>query len=217
MPKRVSSVPRGGLYLDALGDPGRRGGQPIYAQALVWLGHTDAEVEELFARVRVELGLRVGYEFHARQVTREQWKQRMPQRFFAALHEFGLRAEVWCAGIRKERSGLPLEYTGKRLVNELVARTVMALPREYVEGAPLTIDDQVQDKKAPAVTREVRSAINSALIGSGRLYAIGSVRVRESHQCAGIQLADYLATAIMKPWPDCRGELAQWKTHERWW
>ncbi len=101
---------RGGLYLDALGDPGRTGGQPVYALALVWLGQSDPEVEEMFRGVRVALGLRIEYEFHARQVTKEQWRQHMPQQFFALLREQGLRAEVWCAGIRKQRSALPLEF-----------------------------------------------------------------------------------------------------------
>lgn len=205
----------GGLYLDALGNPGRSDGQQIYAQCLVWLPHSEVEIEGAFVSIRRELGLPERFEFHARQVTKEQWKQRMPQRFFASLYQQGLRAEVWCVGVRKHRSGLPLEFEGKRLVNELVSRTLLEMPREHVDGVSLTIDERVHDKKAPKVVREMRTYLNNALNSRG--YSIGPVRGRESHECAGIQLADFLATAIVKPWPDCQSELASWDIHVRWW
>lgn len=201
--------------MDALGDPGRQSGRPIYAIALVWVGQSDHALEELFTQARSELGLHAAYEFHARQVTKLEWKRRMPQRFFALLQAQGLEAEVWCAGIRKTRSHLPLAYDGKRLVNELTARTLLEMPRERTDGVVLTIDERVHDKKAATVVREMRTYINGALRPKG--YSIGSVRARESHTCAGIQLADYLVTAVMKPWTECRAELAEWRSHERWW
>ncbi len=120
-----------------------------------------------------------------------------------------------CAEVVKEKSKLPLSFAGKALTYELVARCLLRLPRECAAACPLTIDDKVHHKKAPAVVRELRAYVKRSMEVNRRDYMIGPVHARSSHQKAGLQLADFLAAALVKPWPGCRKELDDWDI-EHW-
>lgn len=211
--------PSGHLYFDALGDAARmRYVQPVYGACLVWVPHTEAgadDLETIFDRLRTALGMRQGYEFHATRLTKRDWSTGMPLRFFQLLRSYGVTPRVRCAEVMKEKSKLPFSFAGKALTYELVARCLLHLPKECLAACPLTIDDEVYHKKAPAVVRELRAYVKRAMEAAGREYMIGPVQARPSHQRAGLQLADFLAAALVKPWPSCRKELNEWDI-EHW-
>lgn len=211
MGKRVA--PAGRLYLDALGDPGRSPGSlPTYAVCTIWVPVTEDVLEEMVAETRRRLGLRAGYEFHARQLQTRDWAAEMPMRFFESLLDQGLNLECWCAEVQKSRSRLPLQIAGKSLTQELVAQTLLRMPRERVAGQTLIIDEEAKGK-APKVIQELRSAVRRALEAEGRDYNLGKVSARAAHQKAGLQLADFLVAALVEPWPSCAKVLGAWTVH----
>lgn len=213
MPKRSSLVGR--LYMDALGEPGRsQGSRPAYAICTIWTPHTEDELESIFVSVRQSLKLRVGYEFHARQLTKRDWTAQLPERFFQLLMDHGLQVECWCAEVQKSRSRLPIHIAGKALTHELVAQTLARMPREKVEGLTLTMDEKTSGKKVSKVIEEMRTSVRTALRAQGRDYMLGKISARPAHQKTGLQLADFLAAAIVEPWPACAKLLKGWPIHQ---
>ncbi len=79
-------------------------------------------------------------------------------------------------------------------------------PRE-----PLVIDEEAKGKKVPKVIDDLRTGIKVALEMRGRAYPLGKVSARPAHQKAGLQLADFLAAALVVPWPTCTKSLASWR------
>jgi hypothetical protein len=207
----------GQLYMDALGEPGRaKYVQPVYAPCVIWVPGPEEVFEQQFAEVRRRLGLRANYEFHATQITKKMRSDELPRRFFESLREVSITFEAWVVEVVKERTSLPIEVNGKRLTYELVGRILALMPRECVAGVTLTIDEQVSDKKASTVTREMRAHIRQVMEQKGLEHSVGPVRARPAHQKGGLQLADMLAAAIVKPWPECTGVLGYWSiTHWR--
>ena len=190
--------------MDALGDPGRSPGSlPAYAVCTVWVPLREEELEALFAVVRRSLGLRAGYEFHANQLTSHQWKHEMPRRFFQALVDHGLRVECWCAEVQKSRTKLPIHIAGKALTHELMAQTLVRMPLERARGLTLIIDEEAKGKKVPKVIDDMRAGIKLALEKRGHPYPLGKISARPAHQKAGLHLADFLAAALVVPWPTC--------------
>jgi hypothetical protein len=209
-----SILQSGHLYFDALGDAARaRYVQPVYAACLVWVPRADADGKALgpnFERLRGDLGVRRNYEFHATQITKKDWSSAMPLRFFQLLRSYGVAPKVRCAEVVKTHSSLPLTFAGKTLMYELAARCLLRLPQECLVGCSLTIDDTAHQKKAPTIGRELRTYVKQAIEARGRKGMIGSIHARPAHQVAGLQLADFLAAALVKPWPICRKELENW-------
>lgn len=206
------SLPSGRLYMDALGDPGRsQGSQPAYAVCTVWVGHTEAELESIFAQVRSDLGLRAGYEFHAAQLTPSNWKAKVPERFFDLLVAHGLNAECWCAEVQKSKSSLPLHIAGKALTHELMAQTIARMPPNRVAGHTLIIDEEAKGKKVPKVVSDMHAGVKAALARRGMEYTLAKLSARPAHQKAGLQLADFLAAALVHPWPSCMKALSGWR------
>lgn len=210
------AVPQGKLYLDALGDAGRANlSQPSYATGTIWIPGKDETCEEFFSQVRRDLELPAQFEFHATQLTKEARSKELRRRFFELLENYGFVFEAWIVEVEKESTDLPLHFTGKMLTNELALQTLLRMPRPRVEGHILTIDEKVEDKKAPKVVREMGTHIKGAMREQKLGYTIGSVRARQSHQSVGLQLADFVVAAMVKPWPECQNILASW--HIEYW
>ena len=156
---------------------------------------------------RVALGLSARYEFHARQLTKGEKDTALPARFFHQLSLLGATLECWCAEVVKQHTKLPISVHGTDLTHELVAQMLMRMPRERVESVMLTIDERAEYKKAPKVTRELRSSVKNKMKDAGLDYSVGSIVARPAHQKAGLQIADYLAAALVNQWGDCLKEL----------
>lgn len=216
---KVSSLgkkasPGGRLYMDAYGEPGRSPrSYPIYATCTIWVPGSEQALEDIFSAIRKTLGLRAGYEFHARQLTNRDWSSEMPKRFFESLVAQGLVFECWCAEVQKSRSRLPIHVAGKVLTHELLAQTLVRMPRERVERQMLIMDEEAKGKKVPKVIEELRAAVKRSLSEQGHDYMLGKISARPAHQKAGLQLADFIAAALVEPWSSCSKILAQWPIH----
>lgn len=197
-------MPAGRLYLDAYGEPGRAvTSQPVYATCMLWLPGNDAAMEALFAEVRKELSLKPDYEFHARKLTKQHRREKLPKQLFAALRDHGLQFRGWCAVMQKSKSRLPPKVAGQSLFHELVTQTIARMPEEMVSTMTLTFDDQQVSKKPGKSAQALRKHLNEALQQEGRAYQLGRVIAKPAHQCGGLQLADYVAAAVADPWPEC--------------
>lgn len=211
-------MPAGRLYLDAYGESGRTiTSQAVYAVCVIWLPGNDASVEALLGEVRKELGLKPDFEFHARKLTKQHRRGKLPQRLFEALREHGLPFQGWCAVMQKSTSRLPPEVTGQALFHELVAQAIARMPEEMVSATTLTFDEQQMGKKPGKSAQALRKHVNEALQQSGKGYHIGRVIAKPAHQCAGLQLADYVAAAVADPWPEClalftANQIHTWRT-----
>ncbi|GEM_PF-3982735 len=198
---------KGRLYMDALGDPGREiGSKPVYATCVVWTPD-EAQLEEIMRQCRLVLRLPAHYEFHARQLTKQEKDSALPARLFRLLSMLGAKLECWCAEEVKHHTKLPIQIRGTELTHELIAQMLMRMPRERVEGVMLIIDERTEYKKAPKVTRELRSSVKDRMKSEGLEYMVGSVVAKPAHQKGGLQIADYLAAALVNGWQDCLNEL----------
>jgi hypothetical protein len=207
-------MPEGRLYLDAYGESGRTStSQPVYATCLLWLPSNDAAIESAFADIRRELGLRQGYEFHARKLTKQQTREKLPERFFEALHSHGLEFQAWCPVMRKSKSRLPPEISGTALFHEMVAQVILRMAESLVWGRTLNFDEQQSGKKPGQSAQALRKHLQQALQREGRGYQLGRVIAKPAHKCAGLQLADFMAAAIVTPWPGCLALLADEQMH----
>lgn len=208
----------GRLYLDAYGEPGRTmTSQPIYATCIVWLPGNDAAMEALLTEVRKELGLKPDYEFHARKLTKRHMREKPPKRLFEALRDHSLQFRGWCAVMRKSKSRLPPEVAGQSLFHELVTQAIARMPEEFISGVTLTFDEQQTSKKPGKSAQSLRKHLNDALHQNGKGYQLGRVIAKPAHQCAGLQLADYVAAAVTDPWPEClalftANQIHTWRT-----
>lgn len=77
----------------------------------------------------------------------------------------------------------------------------------------LTIDEKTSGKKVSKVIEEMRASVRTALKAQGLDYMLGKISARPAHQKAGLQLADFLAAAIVEPWPTCTKLLKGWPIH----
>lgn len=211
-------MPTGRLYLDAYGDPGRAmTSQPIYAVCILWLPGNDTSSEALLADVRKALKLKPNFEFHARKLTKQHRREKLPKRLFEALRDHDLRFRGWCAVMQKSKSRLPPEVAGQALFHELVAQAIVRMPEEMVSDTTLTFDEQQTSKKPGKSAQALRKHLNSALQQSEKTYQLGRVIAKPAHKCAGIQLADYVAAAVVDPWPEClalftANQIHTWRT-----
>jgi hypothetical protein len=207
-------APSGRLYMDAWGIPDRLlTGLPVYAPCVVWVAGTDAELEAKFEDVRAALKVRRAYEFHARLLTKRERSTQLPRRFFEQLMICNVAFEGWCAEMVKRKSRLPPQISGKALMHELVVQTFLRMPPDKVDGHTLTFDDQATGKKVSQAARELRSKVNAALNSHGGGCILGRAVEKPAHKCAGVQLADFLAAAIVQPWPECLSVMAPGTIH----
>lgn len=211
-------MPAGRLYLDAYGEPGRAmTSQAVYVVCVIWLPGNDASVEALLTEVRKELGLKPDYEFHARKLTKQRRREKLPKRLFEALLAHNLQFQGWCAVMHKSKSRLPLEVAGQPLFHELVTQAIARMPEEFISGVTLTFDEQQTSKKPGKSAQSLRKHLNDALQRDGRAYQLGRVIAKPAHQCGGLQLADYVAAAVADPWPEClalftANQIHTWRT-----
>ena len=204
----------GRLYLDAFGESGRTStSQPVYATCLLWLPDNDAAIEALFVAVRRELGVKPGYEFHARKLSKQERREKLPLRLFETLLSHGLEFQAWSALMDKSRSKLPPQITGKALFHELVAQAILRMPEELVSGVTLTYDEQQTTKKPGKSAQALRKHVGSALQQKGKSFRIGRVIAKPAHKSAGLQLADFIAAAIAEPWAECLALLTAEQLH----
>lgn len=212
--KRVGkhSVPLGRLYMDAYGDPGRsKGSLPLYAVCTVWVPYTEQELHRLFGEVRQALKLHATYEFHAKHLSSKDGN--MSERFFEELLKRDVEMDVWCAEVEKSSSRLPTTVAGTKLTCELMAQILARMPSGRAVGQTLVIDD----KRAFKIVNALRSGIKSALADRGCSYPLGKLTTRPAHEYDGLQLADFVAAALVTPWPHfnkCQKKAAQkglWK------
>lgn len=203
-------------YLDAIGDSARiRYLQRHYAICTVWVP-SEEYVEQEFKRARQELGLRSTFEFHASQLTKKERTDMLPLRLFELLKAHAFVFEAWCLEIDKTKTNLPLDIAGKELTYALVARALAPMPQQRVAGLPLIIDDSTNTKKASTVERELRTRIKELFETDHLGYRIGPIRLRPANQKAGLQLADFMAAAFVRPWSECHSTLSHWSiTHWR--
>ena len=209
--------PSGRLYADAYGVPDRMPQSlPIYALCLVWVAGKDADLEAAIATSRAALGLRREYEFHARKLTKGERSSHLPARFFEQLLQQPVVFSASCAVMVKQRSRLPLDLKGSALTHELTRQAVLRMPSDQVAAHTLTIDGEKSGKKVSAVARTLRAEVNSALAHADRQERLARVVAKSADTCAGLQLADMIAAAIVTPWSDCLrllGDTVQsWRT-----
>jgi len=197
--------------MDALGDVARVNPlHPTYATCIVWIPHSEEEQDAMFGEARRMLGLRLGYEFHATQLTKQHRTNNLPLRFFTFLESHSFKFEAWILEMDKQHTTVPDEFTGKLLMYELTARMFMRMPRERVEGMTLVYDDTASGKKAPKIAQELRSHSNHVLHSRQLNYNISSVKIRPAHKLVGLQLADYVVAAVVRGWHECDDVLKAW-------
>lgn len=197
-------MPAGRLYLDAYGESGRTiTSQNVYATCILWFPGSDASLEALGAETRKELGLKPDYEFHARKLTKQHKRENLPIRLIEALLARCGEFQVWCAVMHKAKSRLPPKLSGTGLFHEMVSQAIVRMPEECVATMTLTFDEQQTGKKPGKSAQALRKHLNAKLSQKGNAYQIGRVIAKPAHQCAGLQLADFMAAAVATPWPAC--------------
>ena len=171
------------IAADWAGDPGfRRGATPRCAMAVVSYASA-VEIDAALEDVRRARRLRPGFEFKYGDTLESvalAFAERIAQTSVAAVVTVYDKAALdppWAWGKDDD------------LLAALMARAILLLPRESVEGARVFVDGDAEAKK---LARMVRPLLSRQMVAWGLDYRIGKITKGESSKNAGIQVADMI-------------------------